>query len=115
AGDSLNWSPLRMSGGTQILNNKMSINFGATLDPYALDNNNSKIDKFNIDNGGSLFRLTSANITMSYSISSNDFDGTENDRSTAENLRSGGRADDLFGRAQDFSDQSYYDKDDDDK
>ncbi|OBX21462.1 MULTISPECIES: putative LPS assembly protein LptD [Bizionia] len=115
AGDSLNWSPLRMSGGTQILNNKMSINFGATLDPYALDNNNAKIDKFNIDNGGSLFRLTSANVTMSYSISSSDFDGTENDRSTAENLRSGGRDDDLFGRAQDFSDQSYYDNEDDDK
>ena len=115
AGDSLNWSPLRMSGGTQLLNNQMSVNFGATLDPYALDNNNVKIDKFNIDNGGSLFRLTSANINMSYSISSSTFDGTENDRSTQENLRSGGRADDLFGRAQDFSDQSYYDKEDDDE
>ncbi len=70
AGDSLQWSPVRMSGSTQILNNKMSINFGATLDPYALDNNNNKIDKFNIDNGGSLFRLTSANLTTSYSFSS---------------------------------------------
>ncbi|TYB76182.1 putative LPS assembly protein LptD [Bizionia myxarmorum] len=115
AGDSLNWSPLRMSGSTQILKNKMSINFGATMDPYALDNNNNKIDKFNTDNGGSLFRLTSANITMSYSISSRDFDGSDNDRSQEENLRSGGRDDDLFGRAQDFSDQSYYDKEDDEK
>src|SRR5690606_309326 len=53
AGDSLQWSPVRMSGGTQIFNNKMSINFGATLDPYALDNNNNRIDKFNIKNNGS--------------------------------------------------------------
>lgn len=70
AGDSLQWSAVRMSGGTQLFDNKMSVNFGATLDPYALDNNNNKIDKFNIDNGGSLFRLTSANLTTSWSISS---------------------------------------------
>ncbi|MGB1307716.1 MAG: putative LPS assembly protein LptD, partial [Oceanihabitans sp.] len=60
AGDSLQWSPLRITGGTQILNNEMTINFGATLDPYALDNNNRKIDAYNINNGGSLFRLTNA-------------------------------------------------------
>ncbi|EGV44902.1 LPS-assembly protein LptD [Bizionia argentinensis JUB59] len=113
AGDSLNWSPLRMSGNTQFFNNQMSVNFGATMDPYALDNNNNKIDKFNVNNGGSLLRLTSANVTMSYSLSSSIFDGGGNDKSTEENLRSGGRADDLFGRAQDFSDQSYYDKKDD--
>ena len=59
AADSLNLSPIRMSGGTSILKNKMSINFGATFDPYALDRNNRKIDKLNIDNGGSLVRLTS--------------------------------------------------------
>ena len=113
AGDSLNWSPLRVSGSTQLLKSKMSVNFGATLDPYALDNNNTKVDMFNIDNGGSLFRLTSANMTMSYSISSSSFDGSENEKSTEENLRNGGREDDLFGRAQDFSDQRYNDDEDD--
>ena len=46
-----------MNGGTQILNNKMNINFSAIMDPYALDNNNRRINTFNIDNGGSLFRL----------------------------------------------------------
>ena len=107
SGDSLKISPIRMTGGTQILDDKMSINFGATLDPYALDNNNSKIDKFNIDNGGSLFRLTSANLTMNYTLSSKSFDGSKNDNEAAneESLRSGGRADDLFGKPQDFADQ----------
>lgn len=113
AGDSLQWSPVRVSGGTQIFNNKMSINFGATLDPYALDNNNRRIDKFNIDNGGSLFRLTSANINMSYSINSQSFSGKTTPDSAAEreSMRSGGRADDLFGVPQDYADQRLDDTD----
>lgn len=112
AGDSLQWSPVRMSGGTQLFKNKMSINFGATLDPYALDNNNNKINKFNIDNGGSLFRLTSANLTMSYSLSSKDNKekDNKNDANDQENLRSGGRDDDLFGRSEDYTSQRFDEK-----
>ena len=107
AGDSLNWSPVRVSGGTQLLDNKMSVNFAATLDPYALDNNNTKINTFNINNGGSLFRLSNANMTVSYSLSSDSFESNDQNNSAArdESIRSGGRADDLFGKSQDFSDQ----------
>ncbi|WP_250436459.1 putative LPS assembly protein LptD [Hanstruepera flava] len=107
AADSLNWSSLRVSGNTQILQNKMNINFGMTLDPYALDNENRKIDMFNIDNGGSLFRLTSANVTMNYTINSDIFSDKASETSRQETLQSGGRADDLFGRAQDFSDPRF--------
>ncbi|WP_445957118.1 putative LPS assembly protein LptD [Yeosuana sp.] len=112
AGDSLQWSPVRMSGGTQLFKNKMSVNFGATLDPYALDNNNQKIAKFNVNNGGSLFRLTSANLTMSYSLSSKDGakNDTEKNRAIEENVRSGGRNDDLFGLSEDFSNQQIEDE-----
>jgi len=109
--DSLKLSPLRVSGGTAILKEKMSINFSAGLDPYAIDNNGRRINTFNIDNGGSLFRLTNANANVSYSLSSKDFDKSnkddknknqdDNDHSAA----SGGRADDLFGRADNFSDR----------
>jgi hypothetical protein len=117
AGDSLQWSPVRMSGGTQLFKNKMSINFGATLDPYALDNNNNKINKFNIDNGGSLFRLTSANLTASMSFSSKDGKKKDdkNDPSIQENLRSGGRDDDLFGRSEDYSSKQFDDEKDKEK
>lgn len=112
AGDSLNWSPVRISGGTQILNDKMNINFGMVLDPYALDNNNTRIDKFNIDNGGSLFRMTSANMNISYNLSSDSFSETEKDkRGKNESLRSGGRADDLFGKTEDFADRRLGDDD----
>jgi len=114
AADSLKWSPVRVSGGTQILNKKMSINFGMTLNPYALDSNNNIINTFNIDNGGSLFRLTSANVNMSYTLSNDSFSGTESDSDKAsaqESARSGGRTDDLFGKSQDFADQRLSDRD----
>uniref|UniRef100_UPI0040476F78 putative LPS assembly protein LptD n=1 Tax=Mariniflexile sp. TaxID=1979402 RepID=UPI0040476F78 len=104
AGDSLQWSPINMNGSTQLFDNKMSINFGATLDPYALDNNNNRISTFNVDNGGSLFRLTSANVTTSWSIDSGKGKKKEkNQRAIEENLRSGGRDDDLFGIPEDFA------------
>nr|WP_317167548.1 putative LPS assembly protein LptD [Winogradskyella helgolandensis] len=113
AADSLQWSPLRVSGGTQILNNKMSINFGMTLNPYALDSNNSVVNTFNINNGGSLFRLTSANVSMSYTLSNESFSGeesSEKEASAKESARSGGRTDDLFGRSEDYADKRLSDR-----
>ncbi|MBT6635965.1 MAG: LPS-assembly protein LptD, partial [Flavobacteriaceae bacterium] len=108
AADSLNLSPVRMTGGTQLFKNKMNINFGATLDPYALNDNGVKIDKFNINNGGGLFRLTSANLTLNYSFSSSDSEKSDkNEASINESVRSGGRDDDLFGRAMDFADNRF--------
>ncbi len=105
AADSLAWSPLRLTGGTTILNNKMNINFGATLDPYALDNNNTRINTFNIDNGGSLFRLTSANVNVGYAFSSKNSKKKGDAKNTA---RDGGRTDDLFGEVQDFTDNRFF-------
>ncbi|SIS50739.1 hypothetical protein SAMN05421766_102472 [Zobellia uliginosa] len=119
--DSLKLSPLRINGGTNILDNKMSINFSAGLDPYAIDNNGSRIDKFNIDNGGSLFRLTQANINIGYSIDSKTFGKKEEEEEEEEEAgaydyvaQSGGRDDDLFGRADDF-DRRRIDEDENDK
>lgn len=109
--DSLRLSPIRMSGGTTLFK-KMNVNFGATFDPYALDNNNNRINTLNIKNGGSLVRMTSANLTMNYSFSSDDFGGDDDrmsDRAQEESQRSGGRDDDLFGRPMDFSDKDLVD------
>src|SRR5690606_15919793 len=66
--DSLKLAPLRMSANTNLLKDKLQLNFGATMDPLAIDNAGNRIDKFNIANGGSLMRLTSANITVNYSL-----------------------------------------------
>jgi len=70
ASDSLKWSPVSMNAGTAIFNKKMQVNLNATLDPYALSLDGQRIDKANIKNGGSLFRLTRAGFTANYSISS---------------------------------------------
>lgn len=111
--DSLRLSPVNINGGTNILNNKMSINFAAGLDPYAIDNNGRRINTFNINNGGSLFRLTRANANISYAIDSEMFRKKDKDEKEEEEepdpfdyvAQSGGRTDDLFGRADSFQDR----------
>ena len=116
AADSLRWTPIRMGTGISLLNNKMSINVGATLDPYTLNENNIRINTYHIANGGSLFRLTSANVNMDYSFSSSEFEGDEregNEFNQNEAASSGGRNDDLFGRAEDFSDRRMNSENDD--
>ncbi len=104
AADSLQWSPLRVSGGTLLFKEKMNVNFAATLDPYAINNAGRRINKFNIDNGGSIFRMTSANMTIGYSISSTDGDGKKKSENN-QGVRNGGREDDLFGANTDFNDR----------
>ncbi len=121
--DSLKLSPLSIAGGTNLFKNKMSINFGANLDPYAIDNNGRRINTFNVNNGGGLFRLTSARANLSYSISSADFaregrdqDEDEDDPYSGTNYvaSSGGRSDDLFGKADRFNESGFGGRDSDD-
>jgi len=70
--DSLKLSPINLSGGTEIIK-KVPINFSATLDPYAIDNNGRRINTFNVGNGGGLVRLTSARLNTGFSLSSEMF------------------------------------------
>jgi len=107
AADSLQLSPLSITGSIPIVE-KLDINFNGILDPYALNNNNQRINTFNIDNGGSLFRLVSANMSFNYAFSSRDFEKTESkDPIKNETFRNGGRPDDLFGDANDISNPSF--------
>lgn len=103
AGDQFKLAPIRFVGGTQLFDNKLNVNFGATFDPYALGNNGERINVFNIDNGGSIVRLTSSNINLSYNVTNTDFDKTKKDKTKKQNIQNGGRNDDLFGRGTDLS------------
>jgi len=111
-----------ISGGTNIFKNKMSVNFGASLDPYAIDNNGRRINTFNSKNGGSLFRLTNARANISYKISSKDFERDSEEEEEEEDpyngqnyiASSGGRTDDLFGTADNLNQSSFKDRDPDD-
>lgn len=106
--DSLRLSPIRMSGGTSILDNKMNINFSAGLDPYAIDNNGTRINTLNVNNGGGLMRITNARANVSYSLSSKMFQKDKEEEEEEENkdeyvAASGGRDDDLFGKADNLA------------
>lgn len=103
AGDKFKLAPIRFVGGTQLFDNKLNVNFGATFDPYAIDENGVKINEYSISNGGALLRMTSSNLTLSYNISSSDFDKSKKDKTEKQNVQNGGRSDDLFGRGTDLS------------
>lgn len=97
AADSLRWREVNMNAGTTLMDGKLGLNLIARLDPYALNSANRRIDKFNIENGGSLFRLSGANFTMNYSFSSSDFERNTSLGNNEQGARNGGREDDLFG------------------
>lgn len=111
AGDSLKLSPISVRGSIPVVQNKLDINFGTNLDIYALNNSNRRINTLNINNGGSLFRLTNANVSFGYSFSSKDFEGGADnpDRLDNETFEGGGRPDDLFGKGMDL-DGTFYDE-----
>jgi len=105
--DSLKLQPIRMSANTNLLKDKLRLNLGASLDPMAIDNAGNRIDKFNISNGGSLLRMTSANVTLNYSLASTDplFGGTPEKNENDQNVQNGGRGDDLFGQSVNLADR----------
>lgn len=104
AADSLKWSPLGVNAGTKIFNNKLNLNVRATLDPYAIDANGKKINTFNINNNGSLFRLTNAGLTMDYSISSKNGGSKSSNNSQSQNEQDN-NSDGIFGENLNTSNQ----------
>ncbi len=111
AAEEFNLSPIRVSTGFDIANG-LQINTGATFDAYSLDENNNRINEFNIKNGGGLVRLTSANVSAQYMLNNNTFKKGMNQDQIDESTSGGGRADDLFGMSQDFSDSRQSQEDD---
>lgn len=95
AADSLKWSPVSMTASTNFFDNKLRLNIGGTLDPYAINSNGTKINTFNINNGGSLFRLTRASIRTSYSLSNETF--SKKTEKPNNNTNDNPDSDDLFG------------------
>ena len=74
AADSLRWSKVSFSAGTRLFKDKLAINLSGSLDPYKVIKTSSgsiiNINEFNPN----ILRLTNANLTANYSISSADFD-----------------------------------------
>ena len=107
ASDQFNLAPIRVTGSFDIAQG-FTVNTGATFDAYGLDEDNVRVNVFNIKNGGGLLRLTSANLSTQYRINNDTFKGGQNDEQVMESTSGGGRPDDLFGVAQDFSNSRQY-------
>ena len=114
AAEEFNLSPIRVSGAIDLAPG-LKLNTGATFDPYALDENNTRINVFNIKNGGGLLRMTSANISTQYQINNNTFKRGQTQDQIDESTSGGGRPDDLFGVSQDFSDSRQNQEDEDEE
>jgi lipopolysaccharide assembly outer membrane protein LptD (OstA) len=103
AADSLKLSPIALRGTIPLFDQKVNVNLIGGFDVYALDSNNRRINTLNINNGGSLVRLTRANVSFGYKLSNKDFEKeTDEEEEEEEDLEnetflSGGRKDDLFG------------------
>ncbi|MEK9609644.1 MAG: LPS-assembly protein LptD, partial [Flavobacteriaceae bacterium] len=95
-----------------------------TMDLYALDENNQRINEFNIKNGGGLFRITSANLNTGYKLNNRTFskdkskkeeeeEEEENPFDFFENASGGGRPDNLFGDTIGMGNQSNQEEEED--
>ena len=93
AADSLRWSPVSFSAGTRLLKDKLAINFNGSLDPYQVNENGRRINKFN----PKVFRLTNANLTANYSLSSSDFNKDKKDETSNKNGNGAQNVGDIIG------------------
>lgn len=93
AADSLRWSPVTMSAGTRLLKDKLAINFNGSLDPYQVNDNGIRINRFNPN----IFRLTRANLTANYSISSKDLEKNKDDKKKAKSTNGNQDVGDIIG------------------
>ena len=88
AADSLRWSNVTFSAGTRLFKDKLAVNLSGSLDPYQVNENGVRIDKFN----PGIFRLSNANLTANYSISSKDFEKDDKNKSANQESRNGNGA-----------------------
>lgn len=66
--DSMRWSLIQLSARTKVFNNKVNINLSGTLDPYAINANAVRINKYN----GGIGRLTRVSASSGIQFSSDN-------------------------------------------
>lgn len=85
AADSLRWSNVNASMGTRLFKDKMAVNLNAILNPYQINDQGQLINKFNKN----IFRITNANLTANYTLSSKDFERKDEDEEQTNRSRNG--------------------------
>ncbi len=64
--DSMRWAPIQLSARTKVFNSRVNINLSGTLDPYAINANAVRINKYN----GGVGRLTRVSASSGIQFSS---------------------------------------------
>ncbi len=64
AADSQNWSVIRFSGNTYLFDKLTTLTYSWRLDPYALDEEGSRSNNFNLSENGNLLRFVDADIGL---------------------------------------------------
>ena len=109
--DSLRWSPVRMTTVIPILDDKLNINIGATFDPYAINDDGKRVNTFNIDKGGPLFRMTSANINWGHTFKSKgNTESKKENRNAIPGLDNNRGIDEQSGRFESNDDEGVNEK-----
>lgn len=71
--DSMRWSTIALSARTKVINNRVNINLTGTLDPYAINANAVRINKYN----GGIGRLTRVSASSGIQFSSDNGENKE--------------------------------------
>jgi len=69
AADSMNWSNISLRGRTNLFN-MIDIDFGGTINPYAVDSVGKLINKYEWDKSGRIGRITDATTSVGISLQS---------------------------------------------
>lgn len=69
AADSLKWIPVSFSGRTNLFKT-ISLNFNGLIDPYTIDSSGIRINSSQYKKNGSIGRLTTANLALSFALRS---------------------------------------------
>jgi len=80
--DSLNLAPIIFRGSTKLFQ-KVSLSFGGAFDPYAINDNGTRINTFEINQTGKLFRVTRLNLSVNASFKSKAGGGGESSTSSS--------------------------------
>lgn len=100
------FSDINMNAGTTLFDGKLPLNITASMTPYGVDENGQRMKTFNINNGGSLLRLTNASFSTSYSFSNRNGDkkNKKENKGTSQN-------ESIFGTSKSIGDQAYQNQD----
>ncbi|MCK5028865.1 MAG: LPS-assembly protein LptD [Bacteroidales bacterium] len=103
--DSLNWSVISIRGRTSIFNNKLKLNFGANLDPYALNSDGNVINQFqwNTKDGG-VGRLEKIDFSVDFQLQSKKGESEEGSSKGGNSAMGSSQMDDF----RDFANDGQY-------